>query len=50
MENGHYGSEDILAPRYGISDNAEINMSPENGSRDIIASKISIICNNTRTA
>lgn len=49
MDEGHNGKEDIWVPGFRVPRNAELNVPPENGASLIVTSKISIICNNTRT-
>jgi hypothetical protein len=49
MNDGHNGNENIWAPGFWVPDDAELNVSPEDGACLIVTSKISIICNNTRT-
>lgn len=49
IDKSHNGYKNIWAPGFGVLHNAELNVPLENGACLIITSKVSIICNNTRT-
>lgn len=49
MDEGYNSKEDIWASGFRVPRNAELNVPLENSASLIVTSKISIICNNTRT-